>query len=158
MTRAIGMMFLLGMLAFNVWAAPKQLAANEVSASNLKSVLGERYGTSIDDDGEVTVKKGKYLQVHLRIDSKNKVLSFYQGWTAKPSADKTKCLEEVNRWNLERGINSVVYDAENKAFILCYYLVFTGGIDTTNLLDTIGILLENEEVFLKDFYEAGLLE
>jgi len=157
MTRAIGLIFLAGMLTFNVWAAPKQLAVNEVSASNLKLVLSERYGTSIDDDGVVIVKKGKYLQTNIRIDSNNKVLSFFHAWSAKPSADKMKCLEKVNRWNSDRAFNCVTYDQENKAFIWSYQMVFTGGIDTANLLNTVGILLGNEEVFLKDFYEAGLL-
>lgn len=158
MTRAIGMMFLLGMLTFNVWAAPKQLAANEVSASNLKLVLGERYGTSIDDDGIVIVKKGEYLGVNILINPKDKILFFFHGWSAKPSSDKMKCLEKVNRWNFDKAFNCVTYKHETRVFILGYHLVFTGGIDTANLLDTVEILLSNEEDFLKDFSDAGVLE
>lgn len=85
----------------SAFAGPSRLEANEVSASNLKSVLSERFGTSIDEDGMVIVKKGKYLQANIRIDSKDKVLSFFHAWSAKPSPDKLKCLEKGQ--SLESG-------------------------------------------------------
>jgi hypothetical protein len=158
MSKTTGIIFGLLIMAVQAWAAPKQLAPNDVSASNLKSVLSERYGTSIDDDGMVIVKKGEYLRINIQINPKDKVLVFFHGWSAKPSSDKMKCLEKVNRWNLDRAFNCVTYNHEDRVFIWCYYLAFTGGVDTTNLLDTVGVLFENEEVFVKDFYEAGLLE
>ena len=39
------------LVGFSVRAAPSRLEESEVSASNLKSILGERFGTSIDEDG-----------------------------------------------------------------------------------------------------------
>ncbi len=148
----------LALCGASVLAAPARLEPNEVSASNLKSILGGRFGTSIDDDGMVIVKKGKYLQVNIQIDSKDNRLTFYHGWSAKPSLDRLKCLEKVNQWNIDRAFNCLIYDHDKKAFIWCYYLTYSDGIHAKNLLDTVGVLLDNEEVFVKTFYEAGMLE
>ncbi len=146
------------LVGFSVLAAPSRLEESEVSASNLKSILGERFGTSIDEDGMIIVKKGEFFRANIIIDRENKVLLFFHGWTAKPSADKLKCLEKLNRWNFDRGFNCVVYDQENKVFLWSYNMLYTGGITSINLLDTVELLLGNEEDFVKEFYEAGLLE
>lgn len=144
--------------AASAFAASGRLESNEVSASNLKLILNERFGTSIDDDGTVIVKKGKYFKVLIKIDSENKRLMFFHAWVAKPGAAKSKCLEKANQWNIDRAFNTVIYDAENKRFIWFYYLAYTGGLNSTNLLDTVEVLLNNEEELVKNFYEAGLLE
>lgn len=158
MNKTIGIMLLLGMLSLSAWAAPKQLSANDISASNLKIVLGEEYGTSIDEEGTLVVQQGKSQKIVIAINQKEKLIIFWNAWIAKPSVSKEKCVQMTNDWIKDQSFFAVTYDESNKRFIRCYAMSFQNGIIVENLMVMLERYLSDDEKFVKYFYEAGVLK
>ena len=158
MKKTIGIMLLLGMGVINAWAAPKLLSANEVSASNLKIILSEKYGTSIEENGVLLVKRGDAQKVAIIINQENKTVTFWNAWIAKPSVSKEKCFALTNNWLKDQSTFCVTYDPENKRFMRAYVMSFKGGIIVENLLVMLEEYLADDEKFVKHFFEAGVLE
>ena len=158
MKKIIGIMLLLGMGVINAWAVPQLLSVNEVSASNLKIILSEKYGTSIDENGLLLVKRGDAQTIAIIINQENKSITFVNAWIAKPSAPKEKCFALTNNWLKDQSMFGVVYDSENKRFIRAYVMSFKGGIIVENLLIMLEEYLADDEALVKHLFEAGVLE
>lgn len=158
MKKTIGIMLLLGMAIINAWAAPKLLPANEVSASNLKIILSEKYGTSIEPNGVLLVKRGDAQKIIVIVNQENKTIMFWNAWIAKPSASKEKCFALTNNWLKDQSTFCVTYDPENKRFMRAYAMSFKGGIIVENFLVMLEEYLADDEKLVKYFFEAGVLE
>lgn len=158
MNKTIGIMLLSGMCVINAWAAPKQLSANEVSASNLKIIIGEKYGTSIDKEGTLIVQQGQAQKIVVIINQEEKLVIFWNAWLAKPSASKEKCMQMTNDWIKDQSFFAVTYDDSNKRFIRCYAMSFQNGVIAENLLVMLERYLADDEKFVRHFYEAGVLK
>lgn len=158
MNKIIAIMLLSGMCVINAWAAPKQLSANEVSASNLKIILSEKYGTTIEPNGVILVKRGDAQKIIIIVNQENKSIMFWNAWIAKPSASKEKCFVLTNNWLKDQSTFCVTYDPENKRFMRAYVMSFKGGIIVENLLVMLEEYLVDDEKLVKHLFEAGVLE
>lgn len=158
MNKVIGITLGLLVVAINSWSAPKQLSVNDVSASNLKIILSEKYGTSIDEEGILIVHRGKNQQVVVIIDQKEKTITFWNAWIAKPAVTKEKCFELINNWLNNHSVFVTAYDNENKRFARAYVMTFKGGIIVENLTTMLDEYFIDDEDFVKHFYDAGVLK
>jgi len=134
------------------------LEEKEISTARLKQLIGEEYGTSVDENGILSVRSGKTQQVKIIIEKEDKLIVFFNAWEAKKTVPVVKCLEAANTWYKDKSMFAVSYDEGKKHFARAYLMTYKGGLIVENLQVMLEKYLIDYENLTNYLLESGLLE
>lgn len=152
MKKTIVILLLLGFEMFGTQLQAEFISSENLSTTTLRNVLSENYGTKIEDD-EITVStaSGKILLKIISLE-KVKILHFGASYNKYDKLTIQELINLANKWNDSKRFLRVSIDPKDGSSTCDYYLILAKGIDSENLLATIGWF-----IYLKNHWEEFVI-
>ena len=123
----------------------------KIDAKTLRDRLASKYDNiEVDDDGDIVIHTDE-KHIFIMLDDERKFLRLNTRWNKGESISENRAARVMNAWN-EKKIFTTAY-LWGDTFMLDYYMSYEGGLNFTNLTDSLNWFLIGANQFgdmLKD--------
>ena len=112
------------------------IPAEKVAAPVLKEALSEKYGCKINEKGDLIIN-GKNGKIFVKVLAKAQLIRVFCYYGAYRKRTTQEMIELANRFNWDRRLLRVSVNPERGDCACDYALVYTGGLNSENLVEAI---------------------